>query len=228
MGSEIPPLPPEAGQQTGEPSSLETQSEPVIRFPEVVDDPRRKLLWVFIGDEGLRAGWSLAIFIGLFFLFGNALRYGLHWAHVKLPSRSSPLSPKAAFAGELMQVLLLILVAWVVSRIERRKLLDYNLRGPRPLTRFAVGLVTGFVAISLLVAGLSAGGWIQFGPLALSGSQIVYYALAWAATFLLVGCFEEGLTRCYLLFTLGRGLNFWWGLGLVAGICLLVSLNTKA
>jgi membrane protease YdiL (CAAX protease family) len=130
--------------------------------------------------------------------------------------------------GEVLQLVLLLLVTWVVSRIERRKLMDYNLRGPRPLARFGVGLITGFLAISALVGALSAGGWMHFGPVALTGSQILYYALAWGATFLLVGCFEEGLARCYLLFTLARGLNFWWGLGLVSGICLLVSLNPKA
>jgi uncharacterized protein len=223
MGSEIPPLPP-----TGEQPAPQFQSEPVFRTPEPVDDPYRRLSWVFIGDQGLRAGWSLALFISLFFLLGNGVRYALHWAHVKLPSRSGPLTPKVAFVGELVQLVLLLLVVWIVSRIERRKLMDYNLRGPRPLAYFGVGLITGFLAISVLVGALSAGGWMHFGPLALSGSQILYYAAAWGVTFLLVGCMEEGLARCYLLFTLARGLNFWWGLGVVTCICLLVSLNPKA
>jgi len=39
-------------------------------------------------------------------------------------------------------------------------------------------------------------------------------------TFLLVGCFEEGVFRCYLQFTLTRGINFWWALAAVAGFAL--------
>ena len=233
MGSEIPPLPIDPRQQTGEqPASesaagLNTDSDSPILFSQPVDDRDRGVSWIFIGEQGLRAGWSLAIFICLIFLFGTGIRYGLKWAHVNLP-RGSPLTPGAAIGGELIQFLVLVLAVWIVSRIERRKLLDYNLRGPQPLARFGSGLITGFVALSALIGGLSAGGWMHFGPIALSGSQIVVFAVEWAAVFLLVGCFEEGLARCYLLFTLARGLNFWWGLGLVAGICLLFSLNTKA
>jgi membrane protease YdiL (CAAX protease family) len=34
-----------------------------------------------------------------------------------------------------------------------------------------------------------------------------------------VGCVEEGIFRCYLQFTLTRGINFWWALGVIALIC---------
>lgn len=234
MGEEIPPHPlSTAPQSEGEtaaepvpPSSSE--DEPFALTREGVERPHRSLTWIFIGDQGLRAGWSLAIFVCLLFLFGNGIRLVLTWAHLKLPSRSSMLTPRIAFLGEMLQLVLLLLAAWVVSLIERRKLTDYYLLGPRRLVRFGSGLITGFLALSVLVAALSAGGWLHFGPVALSGSQILIYAVKWGAVFLLVGCFEEGLARCYLLYTLARGLNFWWGLGLATGICVLVSLNPKA
>jgi membrane protease YdiL (CAAX protease family) len=35
-----------------------------------------------------------------------------------------------------------------------------------------------------------------------------------------VGLFEEGTFRCYLQFTLTRGINFWWALAIVAALCL--------
>jgi hypothetical protein len=200
----------------------------VFRIPEPVDNPNRLLPWIFIGDQGLRAGWSLAIFICLIFAFSRGIRFGLNWAHLKLPPRSNPFTPQSAFISESMMLLVLLLAVWVVSVIERRKLMDYNLRGPRAMARFGAGLITGFLALSVLIGGLSAGGWLHFGPMALSGRQIPIYAAEWAVVFLLVGCFEEGLARCYLLFTLARGLNFWWALGLVMGICVLVSLNSRA
>jgi hypothetical protein len=232
MGSEIPPLPMDRGEQAGE----QPESQPAaalninsdVPFSQPAADSDRGLPWIFVGEQGLRAGWSLAIFIGLIYVMGRGVKFALDWTHVKLPPRSNPIAPETAFVGELIQLLVLFVAAWIVSRIERRKVLDYNLRGPQPMARFGSGLITGFVALSVLIAGLSAGGWLHFGPVALSGGQIALYAAEWAAVFLLVGCFEEGLTRCYLLFTLTRGLNFWWGLGLVAGICLLFSLNAKA
>ncbi len=227
MGSEIPP----PGQHNGEPPafepSLDSPLVPAIPASAPVENPSRVLTWIFIGDQGLRAGWSLLIFVGLLLIFGRTISFALKLAHVKVPSLGT-LSPGTAIAGELLQLVLLLLAVWVVSLIERRKILDYNLRGPRRLARFGGGLVAGFLCLSVLIAAMAAGGWLHFGPVALSGSQIVLFALEWAAAFLLVGLFEEGLARCYLLFTLARGLNFWWGLGLVIAICVLVSLNPKA
>ena len=239
MSSEMPPLPPDAGQQTPlqqtpvqsashAPGELQPEGEPVFRIPEPPDKPHRVLSWIFIGDQGLRAGWSLAIFIVLLFVFSGGIRFALNWAHIKLPSRANPFTPRAAFVSELVMSLVLVLAVWVVSLIERRKVLDYNLRGPGRLARFGSGLITGFLALSALIVAMSVGGWLHFGPVALSGSQILLYAAKWGVVFLLVGLFEEGLARCYLLFTLTRGLNFWWGLGLVTCICVLVSLNSKA
>ncbi len=62
--------------------------------------------------------------------------------------------------------------------------------------------------------GAGGGGWLHFGPVALSGAAIFRFGALWGCTFLLVGCVEEGLFRCYGLFTLTRGINFWWALGL--------------
>jgi membrane protease YdiL (CAAX protease family) len=234
MGPEISPDPALSAPQTeGQPAAepvnpYSGQGGPLALTREGVERPYSRLTWIFIGDQGLRAGWSLAIFACLLFVFGNGIRFALNWAHFKLPSRSNTLTPRVAFLSELLQFVLLLLAAWVVSLIERRKLMDYNLRGPRPLARFGSGLITGFLALSVLIAAMSAGGWMHFGPVALSGSQILIYAVKWGVIFLMVGCFEEGLARCYLLFTLTRGLNFWWGLGLATGICVLVSLNPKA
>lgn len=44
--------------------------------------------------------------------------------------------------------------------------------------------------------------------------------------FLLVGLFEEGSFRCYLQFTLTRGIDFWWALGMAASVCGYLLLTT--
>ena len=180
----------------------------------------RDLARVFIGPGGLRSGWSVAIFVALIVLLGSVASAIARAIHP--PSHSQEMSPGSGLVGEVMSVALLILATWIVALIERRKLLDYNLRGPRRGFHFASGLVCGFAALSALVGGLAAGGWLHFGPVALSGGQILLYALLWGATFLLVGCFEEGTMRCYLLFTFTRGINFQWAAGLVGCISALL------
>ena len=47
----------------------------------------------------------------------------------------------------------------------------------------------------------------------------------WAIAFLLTGFSEEGMTRCYMLFTLTRGINYWWAIGSVACFSLFALAN---
>jgi membrane protease YdiL (CAAX protease family) len=111
--------------------------------------------------------------------------------------------------------------------IERRRILDYYLTGPRRIPHFLGGLVAGFLALSALVGALNWGGWLHFGPVALTGTAIFKFAAIWGVVFLLTGFFEEGVFRGYLQFTLTRGINFWWALALVGSMCLGGLLATK-
>ncbi len=210
-----------------EPSPALDSAPRLTPVPTSGDGPR----WVFLGSSGLRSGWSVAIFFALLAGFGLAYFASggilLHQVlHRELDAKGG-LSPFATIFGEGLMVLALVSAAATTGLIERRRILDYNLRGVGRASRFVSGLVTGFLALSVLVGALSLGGWIHFGPAALSGAQIYKYATLWAFAFLLVGIFEEGACRCYLQFTLTRGVNFWWALGLVALMCLDLVIRTK-
>src|SRR3569833_1542132 len=61
-------------------------------------------------------------------------------------------------------------------------------------------------------------GAYSFGPIALSPTEIVKYAVLWAIGFLMVGFFEEYCFRGYVLYTLTRGLGFWPAAILTSGI----------
>jgi membrane protease YdiL (CAAX protease family) len=172
---------------------------------------------VFIGDQGLRGGWSIALFVVLLILI-SALA-GLIISSLHLNPGSGHVTVRAAFLGEVTVLLGLLGAAWVVALIERRRILDFNLAGPRPAARFFSGLAAGFLALSALVGALWSGGWLHFGPVALSGTAVAKYAALWGITFLLVGLFEEGVFRCYLQFTLTRAINFWWAIGIQALLC---------
>jgi len=195
-----------------------------VQAPEP-EQPYRGLRWIFVGEGGLRAGWSLAIFLLLFFVFANGL--GAAFAKLHLLGAKASFTPMSALFGELPPVLAMIVSALVVALIEGRSILDYNLRGTRRGLHFASGLIAGFAALSSLVGVLYWGHWLQFGPVALSGTQIFRYAAIWGCVFLFVGLFEEGMMRCYSLFTLTRGLNFWWAAAIVGGICIRLITHAK-
>jgi membrane protease YdiL (CAAX protease family) len=188
----------------------------------------RAVRWAFLGSQGLRAGWSVLAFVLLFGLLAAAFGFAFVHLHLVAFGKKMEFTARAAFFGELIGFLALVGAASVVALVERRhSLLAFNLTGPRRFPHFLGGLAAGFAALSALVGALAWGGWLHFGPVALSGAEIFKFGALWAAAFLLVGCVEEGLFRCYLQFTLTRGINFWWALGVVALVCGELLLRAK-
>jgi membrane protease YdiL (CAAX protease family) len=196
-------------------------------LPEPVEE-YRGLRWAFLGSQGLRAGWSAALFVLLTVLFmvllGSATTlFVKQFLHLKTGEGT----PATAMIGESILVLSILGAGALMALIEQRRIVDYNLAGPRRGLHFLGGLAAGFAALSALVGAMAWGGWLHFGPVALSGTQIFTYAALWGAVFLMTGFFEEGGFRCYLQFTLTRGINFWWALGAVALVCLDLLLRAK-
>jgi hypothetical protein len=186
------------------------------------------LRWIFFACDGLRYGWSIALFLLLTVAFlglfdGAVLKINPHLLDA---TRTGGIPVSTAFISELMSFLAILAAGSLIAIIERRRLFDYFLGGPSRLFHFAGGVLAGFIALSVLVGGLACGGWLHFGPVALSGTQTFTYAISWGAVFLLTGFFEEGGFRCYLQFTLTRGVNFWWALAVVAAICIYIFLAT--
>jgi membrane protease YdiL (CAAX protease family) len=173
----------------------------------------------------LRTGWSVLIAVVLYRLFSRGLgviAVGLYPALTRFE-----FSPTRALIGELIPLLAMLAAGTLVARVEHRGILDYNLMGSRRPQHFLSGVVAGFLALSALVAALCWGGWLHFGSVDLYGTAIFQYGLLWALAFAVVGLVEEGIFRCYLLFTLTRGINFWWALGTVGAICLDLALRAK-
>lgn len=194
--------------------------------PDAPGEPEyRGLRWAFIGPDGLRAGWSVLLFAILITLFSGFVAAAFSKAHLVGPKRS--FSATAALFSELVPFLGMLGAAAMVALVERRRILDYNLTGPRRLPRFISGLAAGFIALSALVGVLAWGHWLHFGPTALSGAAILKFGALWACAFLLVGCVEEGMFRCYLQFTLTRGINFWWALGVESLLCAILLFTGK-
>ena len=221
MDPEIEPTPPVL-----EPPSTNAPDSVVPGFPaDNPEDPYRGLKWTFVGPHGLRAGWSVLIFLVLTYLLLNGFAFLFLKLH--LTTRGNGFTPRQQLFSELLQVLAFLSSAAIMAVIEGRKILDYNLRGARRVAHFFSGFFVGFAALSALVGSLAWGHWLRFGPMALRGSEILKFAAIWGAVFLLVGCFEEGTMRCYLQYTFTRGVNFWWASGSIACLCALLISTQK-
>jgi membrane protease YdiL (CAAX protease family) len=103
-----------------------------------------------------------------------------------------------------------LLAAWVMSRLEERKLGDYGLpwRAGEG-KRFALGAFFGIVEISAVMGVLAAFGYYSFGSVEIHGAEFLKWVFFWAVTFLAVGFFEEYAFRGYAQFALTRGFGFW-------------------
>jgi membrane protease YdiL (CAAX protease family) len=182
-----------------------------ITTPREPTPPPSTLRKVFLGQDGMRAGWSLLIFIALFAsiaLSANLVIHRLHPSFAKTPEATSEAmsTPRFLVIGESVQFLLTFLVTWIMSKIERRPNSVYGFGGSRRLPNFISGLAWGVACLSLLVLTLWKAGLLVIDSRLLFGSDIVRYGAIWLVGFLMVGLFEEYLTRGYLQYTLARGL----------------------
>lgn len=176
-----------------------------------VPPPQRDARWVFFGPEGLRAGWSVLIFVAIYLgMAVGIFAVVAHFHHAK-HNAGAAMSPGLGIVNEGVQLLLVAIATWVMSRIESRPMLSYGYQGRARGARFFWGLVWGFVAISALVFSLDKLRYLSLDGVALGGEAALRYAVLWGVMFLIVGLFEESLLRGYLQFTLMRGMGFWWG-----------------
>jgi len=209
------------------PEVLPETTIPVLPQPSEPAETRF-LKWMVFGSNDLRVGWSVTIFLLFTLLLMIALGAGASaFVHNVLHMKTGQGSPVSAMIGEVIQFLAVLGAIVVCSRIERRRILDYNLTGPRSSFYFATGLAGGFAMLTALIGALYWGGWLHFGSVALSGVQIFGFGALWGVMFLMTGFVEEGSFRCYLQFTLARGINFWWAFGLTGAMCLSCFLFQK-
>jgi len=168
---------------------------------------------VFFGTDGLRAGWSMLIFIAimaaLFAGVAGTIKL-LHLAPHKGGDKA--LSPSFGFFSEFLPFVVTLLASWIMSKIERRPSSVYGLGGARKVSNFFAGLAWGIACLSLLVVSLWKTGLLVIDSRLLFGTAAARYGAIWLVVFLLVGLLEEYLTRGYVLFTLSRGLAgvYWW------------------
>lgn len=167
---------------------------------------------IFFGKDGMRAGWSLLFFLAFMFGILRGVAAVSRLLHLAPPAPGAEITPRFLFLGEGIPLLATILVTWIMSKIERRPNSVYGLGGQRAVPSFFAGLVWGVTFLSLLVFTLWKTGLLVIDSRLLFGAEALRWGAVWLLGFVLVGLFEEYLTRGYLLFTLTRGLagTFTW------------------
>lgn len=181
---------------------------------------------VFFGPFGLRAGWSLLIYIGILLSLVMGVRAVTH--HIRAKQKSTPAAqtatkevPAASKAAtkpaepekltpgiiaESVSFGVIFLLSWLMAAIEHRRLGVFGLGGHRPLAYFFTGAFWGLAAMSLLIAMLRGFHLLAFDGMLDHGAAILKYGAMQLVMFLLVGLVEEYLFRGYVQFTLMRGL----------------------
>jgi hypothetical protein len=77
------------------------------------------------------------------------------------------------------------------------------------LRRFLQGCALGLIEVCSLMGLIALFGGYSFGNLAIHGSDILTWSLAWAVIFISVGLFEEFAFRGYALYALAESIGFW-------------------
>ena len=189
------------------PNQLEGQAnDPSLPGPAAPVEPFT-VRTIFFGKDGLRAGWSLIIFIALMAtLLKGVSAIGKFFHAFPQGAPTGEITPSFGLFAEAIPFLAVLFASWIMSKIEKRPIGVYGLGDRRAVPRFFTGLGWGVVCLSLLVFILWATGLLVFDSRLLFGGAVLHYGAIWLLVFLMVGLLEEYLTRGYLLFTLARGL----------------------
>ena len=177
---------------------------------------------IFIGPNGLRAGWRLLIFMAILMAMSAVARMILKRF---FPAALDPvqLTPMRIIVPDLLVCFILAVAAGVMSKIEGGRLGQYGLPRSEALGKnFRVGLLIGLLATSTTVLAIFALNGVRFTSAAIHGTAILTAAAAWGLAFLLSGFAEEFLFRGYAQFTLTTGMGFWPSAFLLSGLFGLV------
>lgn len=186
---------------------------PTSNAPEAAAPPSA-LHRIFLGPNGVRAGWRLAIFLAIFIALAGSANFAFRHVsalrEINQQLQQGVLSPGVQIVNEGLTVLFLVIAAGIMTRIEKRTFTDYGL----PLTEafgklFWQGIPLGFAMLSLLLAMIAALHGFSLNGMAVTGGEAAKYGVLYAIGFILVGIFEEFSFRGYMQSTLTSGMGFW-------------------
>jgi len=166
---------------------------------------------IFIGPDGLRAGWRFLLFVlGIelaeFYLRTPLLSFLTRRSALNLDELSAP----ALFIGELVGLISVLLVTGIAALLERRRVDSYGLPVSQAFGRlFWKGALAGLLVVGFVAGAMIATGAMKVHGLALAGTGLPWFGLLWLGANVFVGLNEAYLFRGYTLSVLWRGAGFW-------------------
>ena len=187
-----------------------TEEKPLPEATAVLTQPEAAMARktnVFVGEQGLRAGWRLLVYVVIVAASSGAITMAV----VKFlgPPRRVQ-GPWGLLGQEVTGFAVAFGAAWIMSLLERRRVGEYGLPASEMFgKKFWLGMLFGLAEIAALMALISAFGGYSFGEMALQGSAVFKWGLLYLMGFTIAGLFEEFLFRGYMQYTLSYGFGFW-------------------
>jgi CAAX protease family protein len=164
---------------------------------------------VFVHDRGLRAGWRLAIWLVI--VLGGEISLSFVVAILAPSSRNHPfLAPQWLFIDDVTLFISVIVATIIMARSERLSFRHYYIPTRDFFgSQFWLGLLWGFLAVSLLLGLIAVFHGYRITGIAIHGTALVRATLWWLAAAFAIGVTEEIAFRGYMLRTLADGIRFW-------------------
>jgi len=198
-----------------EPIDTSSPADSTIPAAPATPSQRSPIANIFMGPNGIRAGWRLLIFFVVIAALSACINFTIkHSPALKAwfiaHQTSAQFTPAGLLTSEGSMVLLLLLGVGIMALIEKRSFADYGMPMNEFLgKRFWQGVPLGFVMLSLLLGLMAALHGFSLEGLAVRGPDAMKYGLLYFIGFILVGIFEEFSFRGYLQSTLASGIGFW-------------------
>jgi membrane protease YdiL (CAAX protease family) len=172
---------------------------------------RSSIASIFIGPDGLRAGWR-------FLLFALAIEVGVFVIEEPLAQvlarlfaiNPRELSAPALLIREFVFCLSVFLVTGIFALAERRRIDSYGLPIEQAFGKFFwKGMLAGLLVVLFVAGAMILSGAMVLHGLALRGTDLARLTLLWFIANILIGLAEEYTFRGYALQSLWRGAGFW-------------------
>ena len=166
---------------------------------------------IFIGSNGLRAGWR-------FLLFALAIEGGVFVLEEPLGQilgrlfaiNPRELSAPALLIDEFVFCLSVFLITGIFALAERRRIDSYGLPIAQAFGKFFwKGMLAALLVVLFMAGAMILSGAMVLHGLALHGSDLARLTLLWFVANILLGLAEEYTFRGYALQSLWRGAGFW-------------------
>jgi membrane protease YdiL (CAAX protease family) len=187
---------------------------------------------VFVGPNGVRAGWRFLAYAVILITLENAFQRFLVPPALDALRAGNGLTAQALLVIEVFEGLAVLVATAILAAFERRRIDAYGLAVRLAFgKRFWEGAAIGVVSAGAVGVAMVAMGAMVVHGFALRGSDLMVQAGLWLAVMVLVGLNEEYMFRGYPLQALARGMGFWpaaVGLSLLFGAAHVMKPDENA